>query len=384
MTMMRSLGFNKQLNITNMTDWTDITGLINGLNGFYLSGVNGFLQVCRARHDFAQCLGEQYSTCMSPQNFIKSGLTPINATTYCQIFIEMEFDCNGGLIQSTRHYDCILDVLKNQQGAFNVGWFECERLRLAMAFDKFCPNIQCGVAKVVSAPKRTPYMDNVQMMMEAKNGMVKSIFFVLALFALSHAQLLPDYQLSNDEILFVANAEQPKERAISQCIDVQWNYCQAEFNRFFGLTDDITWRNGTVIWNTVQKFLQMNVSEIIKVCNTRTEYYRCLGTSYYPCMDLYVLLNKPNADFQQKVVRQWTCLLGIQTTQAYQDCMTTFNNTVAAKNFCPAVQENGRCLNNVYSERCADLGAGYYGCESFRITFDNACWDTRCVVAWQR
>lgn len=118
-----------------------------------------------------------------------------------------------------------------------------------------------------------------------------------------------------------------------------------------------------------------------------------------------------------EVVRQWTCLLGIQTTQAYQDCMTTFNNTVAANNFCPAVQENGRCLNNVYNERCADLGvrslslyfnytfsltfhfpqllswciwvkislqAGYYGCESFRITFDNACWDTRCVVAWQR
>ncbi|CAI5448800.1 unnamed protein product [Caenorhabditis angaria] len=231
------------------------------------------------------------------------------------------------------------------------------------------------------------------------HAMTRSNLAVLLLLAASASAVqLPEYTLSDEVIQLAGFRERPTNLAVSQCLDIQFNYCQHTFNQFFGLPEDATWRNGTLIFKTVQQFLQTNVTEVVKVCNTRTQYYQCLGTSYSSCLNLYNLLNKPNADFQQtfdfvrtfrglewqcvggfqEVAGQWDCLGTFPTTSAYQNCITTFNNTITANNFCPAVDAAGQCMNNAYNAACG-VGAGYFGCENFRITFDNSCWGLRCV-----
>ncbi|CAL2039758.1 unnamed protein product [Caenorhabditis brenneri] len=223
---------------------------------------------------------------------------------------------------------------------------------------------------------------------------------LLLLVGASQSYLLQDYTLSDDEIQLMAFREQPQNAAISACQDIQFNYCQTTFNTFFGMDESISWRNGTYIFNTVQKYLMMNVTELVKVCNTRTQFYQCLGSSYYTCMNLYTLLNKPQPDFSNtfdyvrtfrglegmcvggfsEVVYQWDCLGTFPTTMAYQNCINNFNQTVTANNFCPAVQQTGVCLNDAYNAACGAPAAGYFGCELFRITFDNSCWGLRCMV----
>ncbi|PIO72233.1 hypothetical protein TELCIR_05841 [Teladorsagia circumcincta] len=63
-----------------------------------------------------------------------------------------------------------------------------------------------------------------------------------------------------------------------------------------------------------------------------------------------------NAGFEE-VVNQWSCLSGIQTTLAYQNCMNKFTYNVAPSNFCSLVDDTGKCLNDAYLNACADRGA---------------------------
>ncbi|KAK6036022.1 hypothetical protein COOONC_26473, partial [Cooperia oncophora] len=41
----------------------------------------------------------------------------------------------------------------------------------------------------------------------------------------------------------------------------------------------------------------MNTTELVKVCNSRTQFYQCLGTSYYACMNLFNILDTSDPDF---------------------------------------------------------------------------------------
>ncbi|CAB3406731.1 unnamed protein product [Caenorhabditis bovis] len=229
---------------------------------------------------------------------------------------------------------------------------------------------------------------------------MKKLTVFLSILCVCQASILIDFELPNDVIELMSFREKPSMAAFTPCQDILFNHCQHNFNQFFGMPEDVTWRNGSYIFNTVQKYLEMNVTELIKVCNARTQYYQCLGASYYSCINLFTLGNKPNSDLQQtfdfvrtfrgleymcaggfqEVVYQWGCLGAFPTTQAYQGCIANFNNTVTAKNFCPSVSDTGDCLYNKYVEACGEPGAGYYGCENFRITFDSACRGLRCIV----
>uniref|UniRef100_A0A8R1DZB3 DUF19 domain-containing protein n=1 Tax=Caenorhabditis japonica TaxID=281687 RepID=A0A8R1DZB3_CAEJA len=229
---------------------------------------------------------------------------------------------------------------------------------------------------------------------------MRGVLVFLALVAVSQAAFLLPYSLDADLIQLMSTREKPLNDAVSTCQDIQFNYCQTTFNQFFGMDDSISWRNGSYIFNTVQKYLEMNVTELVKVCNTRTQFYQCLGSSYSTCMNLYTLLNRPHPDFSNtfdyvrtfrglewmcvggfaEVTNQWDCLGAFPTTKAYQNCIANFNQTVGAANFCPSVDSTGACLNDAYIAACGDSGSGYYGCENFRITFDNSCWGLRCAV----
>ncbi|VDL80159.1 unnamed protein product [Nippostrongylus brasiliensis] len=184
---------------------------------------------------------------------------------------------------------------------------------------------------------------------------------------------------------------------------------QVQFNELLGLNPDLYWRNGTVLNQQINKLLAMNTTELVKVCNARTQFYQCLGTSYYACMNLFNILDTSDPDFTNafdytrtyiglefmcnagfegefdpsllvEVVTQWTCLYSVQTTKGYTDCMNKFTYNVAPANFCNLVDQTGQCLSAAYMSSCADKGAAWYGCENFRFTFDQTCWGLRCNV----
>ncbi|CAD6197114.1 unnamed protein product [Caenorhabditis auriculariae] len=215
--------------------------------------------------------------------------------------------------------------------------------------------------------------------------MKTTVLLLAAVLSCANASFLLDYTLPDSVIQLMGLREKPTNRAISVCQDIQFNYCQARFNEFFGFSPE--------------KFLEMNVTEFTKVCNTRTQFYQCLGTSYYSCLSLFTLLNRPNPDFPntfdyvrtfrgleyactggfQEVAFQWDCLGTFPTTNSYKNCITQFNATVG-NDLCSAVDATGQCLNDAYRAACNDAGAGFFGCENFRSTFSDACWGLRCQV----
>ncbi|KAL6737765.1 hypothetical protein Aduo_011381 [Ancylostoma duodenale] len=232
---------------------------------------------------------------------------------------------------------------------------------------------------------------------------MRSFAIFLGLFVVTFSDLIPTYDLSKDSIEFVSFRSKPAPPsvdAVSRCETIPWNGCQAQFNEILGMSNLLYWRNGTIINKQVNQLLQANTTELVKVCNARTQFYQCLGTSYYACMNLFNILDTSDPDFVnafdytrtflglefmcnagfEEVVNQWPCLHGIQSTNAYQNCMNNFTYNVYPTNFCNMVDTTGKCLNNVYLNACNDNGAGWFGCENFRFTFDQTCWGLRCDV----
>ncbi|ULT98571.1 hypothetical protein L3Y34_000143 [Caenorhabditis briggsae] len=114
-------GFNQNLNVTSTTaDWTNPGTLSFIIRSYYLQGIDGLLSVCNARQQFAQCLGDQYDSCMSKLNFIASGESPEDAQAYVQLFRTMEFDCDGGFIRETKilPFFWILKIFENSKKTF--------------------------------------------------------------------------------------------------------------------------------------------------------------------------------------------------------------------------------------------------------------------------
>ncbi|EFO97028.1 hypothetical protein CRE_26790 [Caenorhabditis remanei] len=177
-------GFNQNLNVSSTADWTNPGTLNFIVRSYYLQGIDGLLAVCNARQQFAQCLGDQYDACMSPLNFIASGESPADAQSYVQLFKTMEFDCNGGFIQSSRNWPCIATILQVKDDKLNecrqqyntdlqkspsalcqasadyetcvrrqfgttcgseVSWWACERTRRGLSIDSDCPSDTCSL-----------------------------------------------------------------------------------------------------------------------------------------------------------------------------------------------------------------------------------------------
>ncbi|CAI2349616.1 unnamed protein product [Caenorhabditis sp. 36 PRJEB53466] len=186
-------GFNQNLNVTSSSaDWTNPGTLSFIIRSYYIQGIDGLLAVCNARQQFARCLGAQYDVCISPLNFIASGESPQDAQAYVQLFRTMEFDCDGGFIQSSRHWGCIAAILQTRDGQLTacrqtydntvkstpaqlcqasadyetcvrsqysdtcgpeVSWWSCERTRRGLSVDEDCPNDICSLVTASASEK---------------------------------------------------------------------------------------------------------------------------------------------------------------------------------------------------------------------------------------
>ncbi|KHJ93144.1 hypothetical protein OESDEN_06946, partial [Oesophagostomum dentatum] len=129
---------------------------------------------------------------------------------------------------------------------------------------------------------------------------MKTLVVLIGLTGIACTDLIPTYQLTEESIEFVSYRSKPvvpSVAAISSCQSIPWNGCQAQFNQLLGMDPLLFWRNGTIINKQVNQLLQANTTELIKVCNARTQFYQCLGTSYYPCMNLFNILDTSDPDF---------------------------------------------------------------------------------------
>ncbi|CAB3402286.1 unnamed protein product [Caenorhabditis bovis] len=180
-----SLWFNQNLNETNSrSGWDSPADLSNSIRSYYSQGINGLLTVCSARQQFQSCLGSSYDVCISELSFLRNGQNLQDSKAYSAIFKMMEFDCDGGLLQSVRNWDCILatESSKNDEltacgdnfhkqlenapsklcqysveyencarkffaaacGA-ETSWWACERIRRGYSLDELCPSDTCKI-----------------------------------------------------------------------------------------------------------------------------------------------------------------------------------------------------------------------------------------------
>ncbi|CCD73804.1 DUF19 domain-containing protein [Caenorhabditis elegans] len=219
---------------------------------------------------------------------------------------------------------------------------------------------------------------------------------LLVAVGISQAAFLLPYTLPSDVIQTIATKETRKSNT---CQNIQLNYCQNQFNTFLGIDDAITWRDGSSFFEAVESYLDMNVTELMKVCNVRTQFYQCLGSSYYSCINLEYLAGQSNSDLgnafdyvktfrglewmcsggYREVINHWSCLKDFPSSDSYKACTQTFNSAVSTSNYCPAVEQAGACLSNAYHATCG-ANAGHYGCKNFNSAFDTSCSGLKCLL----
>ncbi|CAI4222088.1 unnamed protein product [Auanema sp. JU1783] len=190
------------INSTNAI-WEDPQKLNNAVGLLYLDGMDGLLTACKARQQYQYCLGTMYDACMNVPQFINAGQTQDNANLFVQLFKKMEFDCDGGFLQMSQNDRCIGTVWilsANELAActqkFNndiaqkvdfcvasahyeqctrtyfgtacnqeVSWWQCERTRVGMSLDEYCPQNVCTVlaaSKSAQAAAQKPKLDYLQ------------------------------------------------------------------------------------------------------------------------------------------------------------------------------------------------------------------------------
>lgn len=176
--------FNHYLSITSEADFNNVDTLVQEIRNLLKLGVEGgLLRLCQARSLFYQCLGTRYTSCMSRFHFLGHGQNLTAATAFVQVFNELEFMCNGGLLQSIQKWDCIMQNAATTQNSLDkcrqdflnqtqynpssicdaaekmmlcwrepyyslcgreVAWWSCEQARIALNIDQYCTHMTCS------------------------------------------------------------------------------------------------------------------------------------------------------------------------------------------------------------------------------------------------
>ncbi|KAK0399488.1 hypothetical protein QR680_003071 [Steinernema hermaphroditum] len=205
------VAFNNELGILSNADWNSPQQLLYDINKKYKQGLDqGLLPLCTARTHLYQCLGTSYDVCMDRLGFVREGKTLANATMYTQIFKQLAFECTGGSIQSTQHWDCIESVrlsstysasVQTCTNQFNdaiakshgnqtvfckeagvlamclalnfqipcgrdTAWWECERVRAAFQVDGYCPQLSCVHSAVPHIDGHHSYGSRAELVMK--------------------------------------------------------------------------------------------------------------------------------------------------------------------------------------------------------------------------
>ncbi|VDD88265.1 unnamed protein product [Enterobius vermicularis] len=165
-----------------MADWNHYEAFVNATDEIFNYFEKGLLLLCNTRSEFYQCLGLMYSSCTSRFYFLRHGYSQSEAAAFTEIFKELEFMCAGGILQSINHWKCIEIYKKSSDQTYNkclaqyhanvekdpsqicraafsmalcarmpynvhcgneVGWWECERVRIALDIDSYCPTLNC-------------------------------------------------------------------------------------------------------------------------------------------------------------------------------------------------------------------------------------------------
>ncbi|GMR44998.1 hypothetical protein PMAYCL1PPCAC_15193, partial [Pristionchus mayeri] len=191
------------------------------------------------------------------------------------------------------------------------------------------------------------------------------------------------------------------------CITNNMKRCQSEFDNILGFDTALDWKNSFDLSQAIDDYADQSINNILNLCYARAYFYQCLGAQYYSCVSLYNLLSEDgstaseaynyvqtyqsldflcNAGFEE-ALNQFQCMKYVpKASPDYDACMSNFSYQLGQnpQQFCAHVNTTSSCLNDAYSRGCQATdprGAGWFGCENFRRSFEETCFETtRCFV----
>ncbi|CAD6185593.1 unnamed protein product [Caenorhabditis auriculariae] len=97
--------------------WYNPEAFRTKVESYYQSqGVNGIRKVCKAFREFKQCMGGNYTVCMSPTHFVSLSATPLNAYQFVGLFNQMHYICGAGLQTYLANENCMSSTWKGDSG----------------------------------------------------------------------------------------------------------------------------------------------------------------------------------------------------------------------------------------------------------------------------
>ncbi|GMT23031.1 hypothetical protein PFISCL1PPCAC_14328, partial [Pristionchus fissidentatus] len=193
----------------------------------------------------------------------------------------------------------------------------------------------------------------------------------------------------------------------SVCMTTNLKRCQSEFDTILGFDTTLDWTNSFDLTQAINNYADDGITNILNLCYARSYFYQCLGAQYASCVSLYNLLDQDgstasqaynyvqtfhsldflcNAGFEE-ALNQYQCMKYVpKGSPDYDACVNNFSTKLGQQpqQFCSHVNETSLCIQNAYSKGCQATdprGAGWFGCENFRQSFEETCGETsRCFV----
>ncbi|VDD88264.1 unnamed protein product [Enterobius vermicularis] len=344
--------FNKELGLQADANFHHVDVLQSGITELLNKPLDeGLLKLCRARSMFYQCLSSSYRNCMNRFNFLQHGLSVENATSFVQIFDELEFMCNGGLLQSVQKWDCIVQnsatadpLLVDCRNSFlnaslhdpdnicsqvetlmlcyrapfyiscgeDVAWWSCEQVRVAANIDDYCPHLSCSYQtfpnSVAEQNNEVPHIRTRREAIHTANPQfMNQRYWVLKLLSEKEEESDQRQKKQKNSKMKVGNSiihvakrsakssenDAVKESALSFQTAI-WCDLEGTFNIIVRLPDSLNWMNGTELANRVNRLLMTNITELLTICNAYQYFVRDVGT-YDACINPWFLLRSTNA-----------------------------------------------------------------------------------------
>ncbi|KAF8370659.1 hypothetical protein PRIPAC_77088 [Pristionchus pacificus] len=232
---------------------------------------------------------------------------------------------------------------------------------------------------------------------------------LVALAAVAHGQFVNTMRIPDEAADWAVMNMNPaaKKDDPAVCISTNFKRCQSEFDNILGFDTSLDWKNSFDLSQAINDYADQSIDNILNLCYARSYFYQCLGAQYASCVSLYNLLGEDgstasqaynyvqtymsldflcNAGFEE-ALNQFQCMKYVpQGSPDYNACVNNFSYQLGQnpQQFCGHVNDTALCLNNAYSKGCSATdprGAGWFGCENFRRSFEATCYETtRCFV----
>uniref|UniRef100_A0A0N5A1Q1 DUF19 domain-containing protein n=1 Tax=Parastrongyloides trichosuri TaxID=131310 RepID=A0A0N5A1Q1_PARTI len=231
---------------------------------------------------------------------------------------------------------------------------------------------------------------------------MKFIYFSLALISVCNASFLVNIIKDLNPELLSTYFPAPSKSQASNCVDAAFNHCQYNFNNALGINTAYNWRNGSSLSYAIGLVIDKSLASFVNVCAANTQFFQCLGTSFYSCVDPFALMQRPGADYSQVLqyssiwdhlfftcnsgfeilsdLQQYQAIVALGKTSGVLQCQTDFQNGMNnnPNGLCTNANTFIQCFKTQYDT--ISKQAGWALCEDARVGFASSCPGLRCLV----